>query len=404
MAAPTTTTTTTTIAPVPVGFLAAVQARLGDPRFAGTTLGLSVWVDGIGEALAVNADAPLRPGSNEKLLVATAALAAIGPEATYTTDVRTAGARDGAVLQGDVALVGGGDPTLRSTGPHSLDALARQVRAGGVATVAGDLVGDEGRYDSQRTAAGWTPGFSMPQFVGPLSALAVDENGLRIDPDYVADPLAGNLEAFRAALARAGVTVLGVNRPGRAPAPGVAATAVLASLTSAPLRVIVADMLTRSDNFVAELLVKELGWFSSGVGSTPAGLAYAEEVAASLGAPLTGRSADGSGLSRLNARPAREWRTLLDVARSQPWWDIFLDGLPLAGRTGTLAGRMRGTPAEGALRAKTGSVRESRALSGYLTTVGGRHVVFSLIVNGPTASAALPAMDELVATMAASLA
>jgi D-alanyl-D-alanine carboxypeptidase/D-alanyl-D-alanine-endopeptidase (penicillin-binding protein 4) len=71
----------------------------------------------------------------------------------------------------------------------------------------------------------------------------------------------------------------------------------------------------------------------------------------------------------------------------------------LAGRTGTLVNRFRGLPGEGQVRAKTGSVRESRALSGYLTTAGGRDVVFSLIVNGPTASNALAAMDNLVAAM-----
>ena len=92
------------------------------------------------------------------------------------------------------------------------------------------------------------------------------------------------------------------------------------------------------------------------------------------------------------------------MARTQPWWDSFIEGLPLAGRTGTLSGRMRGTAAEGMVRAKTGSVRESRALSGYLTTAGGRQAVFSLIVNGPAASNALGAMDDLVATLAATLA
>jgi serine-type D-Ala-D-Ala carboxypeptidase/endopeptidase (penicillin-binding protein 4) len=74
--------------------------------------------------------------------------------------------------------------------------------------------------------------------------------------------------------------------------------------------------------------------------------------------------------------------------------------LPVAGRTGTLANRFLGTPGEGNVRA-TGSVRESRALSGYVTTASGRQVVFSLVVNGALPPAVIPAMDNLVSSMAA---
>ncbi len=79
-----------------------------------------------------------------------------------------------------------------------------------------------------------------------------------------------------------------------------------------------------------------------------------------------------------------------------------LGGLPLGGRSGTLANRFRGTPAEANVRAKTGSVQQTRALSGYLTTAGGRPVVFSLIVNAnPIPAAVIAAMDNVVSTMAA---
>ena len=393
-----TSTTTTTRPPVPPppGLVDAVNARLQDPRFGGSTVALSVWVEGVGDVIAHNAGQPLRPGSTEKLLVAAGVLSRIGPAATLDTEVRTVGRQEGAVLQGDLVLVGGGDPTLRSRGAHSLEELAGQLKARGMAEVAGDLVADESRYDDRRTAPGWTD-FHVPTFVGPLSALAVDGNQLRSDPDYVANPAAGNLGAFRQALERAGIRVTGGDRTGHAPRP----SEVVAALASAPVASLVADMLTRSDNFSAELLVKELGWRSAGQGTTADGLVAAAQALEGLGVTMTGRSADGSGLSRENSRPAREWQELLRVARAQPWGGSLAEGLPLAGRTGTLQSRFRGTPAEGTVRAKTGSVRESRALSGYVTTAGGRGVVFSLVVNGPSASSTLGAMDELVATIVA---
>lgn len=382
--------------PPPAGLVDAVRARLADPRFVGSDVGLSVWVDGAGEVVAHGADVPLRPGSTEKVLVAAAALAMIGPDTTLVTELRSDGAEDGGVLRGDLVLVGGGDPTLRSRGPHSLDDLARQLRARGVTVVDGDLVGDETRFDDSRSAPGWRD-IHVPTFVGPLSALAVDGNWARTDPDYVGNPTVGNLALLRDALRRAGVAVTGGDRS-RASTPEAVA---LASVASAPVSSLVAAMLTRSDNFAAELLLKEVGWRAVGKGTTADGLAAAHDAMASLGVTLSGRSADGSGLSRDNARPVREWRELLAAVRSQPWGDQLVQGLPLAGRSGTLEFRFRGTAAEGAVRAKTGSVRESRALSGYLTTAGGKTVVFSLVVAGPTAAGAIGAMDALVAEIVA---
>jgi D-alanyl-D-alanine carboxypeptidase/D-alanyl-D-alanine-endopeptidase (penicillin-binding protein 4) len=355
-------------------------------------------MDGFGEVVASNADQQLRPGSNEKLLVAMGALSVIGPQATLATEVRTPGQQEGPVLRGDLVLVGGGDPSLRMWGAaDSLEALANQVRARGITEVAGDLVGDESRYDDRRTAPGWTS-FHMPTFVGPLSALAVDGNQFRTDPDYLANPAAVNAGAFRQVLERVGIRVTGGERSGKSPP----SSETIARVESAPIGTLVADMLTRSDNLLAELLAKEVGWRATGRGTTADGLTVAASGMEKVGVRLTGKAADGSGLSRDNARPAREWQQLLRVAAAQPWGSVLFDGLPVAGRTGTLLSRFRGTPAEGAVRAKTGSVREARALSGYLTTAGGRAVVFSLVVNGPAASSTLGAMDELVTTLVTS--
>ena len=389
------------IAPLPSGAAAlagAINARLADPRLAGTTVGLSVWADGLGEVAAHNADLMLLPASNQKLFTAMGALSLIPETDRLVTEVRATGAPEGRALLGDLVLVGGGDPTLAARGPHSLEALAAAVRARGIEEVRGTLVGDETRYDRSRGAPGWLPQH-VPVFVGPLSAVVVDRNQLRPDAAYAADPLPGTLPYFRAALLRAGVRVLGPNVVGAAPA----GSTVVATLQSPPVGDLVGQMLNQSDNLIAELLVKEVSYRTGGgPGSTAGGLGAITEAVRGLAVPLTGVAADGSGLSREDRRSAREWRSLLQAARARPWAQRLVGSLPLAGRNGTLARRFGRTAAEGNVRAKTGWIDEARSLSGYLTTAGGRAVVFSVVVNGTTPeSPALNALDGLVAAIAA---
>lgn len=392
------TTTTTAPAPAPPGFVESVLGALGDPRFESATVGLAVWMEDSGVVVSQHADSALRPGSTEKLLVAWGAYGALGPDATFVTDVRADGPVDGSTLRGNLVLVGAGDPSLRSTGGHSLERLAALVRRAGITEVTGDLVVDESHFDSERSAPGWTSRH-VPLFVGPVSALAVDGNLLRTDPEYLANPSLGNLGAFRAALRGQGVNVAGSDRMGTAPDP----TTGVASVRSAPVTDLVSQMLTNSDNFYAEMLLKDVGQRMWGRGTFANGMAVVHQLAAQAGVQLGGRAADGSGLSRDDARRPWEWVELLVAARDQPWFDQFLWGLPIGGRTGTLVNRFRGTPAEGNVRAKTGSVQQTRALSGYLTTAGGRSVVFSLVVNGnPLPGAVIAAMDNVVSTMAAS--
>ena len=117
---------------------------------------------------------------------------------------------------------------------------------------------------------------------------------------------------------------------------------------------------------------------------------------------LTGRAADGCGLSRDDARPPREMDGAAGRGPLAAVVRPVVAGLAVAGRSGALVSPFRGTPAEGSVRAKTGSVRETRALSGCLTTAGGRPVVFSLVVNSnPVPPAVIAAMDGLVASMVA---
>ncbi|MGH8984301.1 MAG: D-alanyl-D-alanine carboxypeptidase, partial [Acidimicrobiia bacterium] len=235
--------TTPPAAPPPAQLVAAVDGFGSNPAVAAGPWGVSVWIDGYGE-IARQPDLALLPASNQKLFTAMGALAVLGPDTRLTTEVR-------ATPDGGLAIVAGGDPTITGDGPHSLDALAAQVRAAGITTVAGPLLVDESRHDAARRAAGWQD-WQVPAYAGPLSAFMVDSNRYRGDPAFLADPALANAERFRAALGAHGVTVAGPTGHGSAP-PGAPA---VASLTSVPMSTLIDTTLMRSDNMAAELLLK----------------------------------------------------------------------------------------------------------------------------------------------------
>jgi serine-type D-Ala-D-Ala carboxypeptidase/endopeptidase (penicillin-binding protein 4) len=313
---------------------------------------------------------PLAPASNEKLAVTYAALSALGSQFRIETDVVGRGEQDGSVWRGTLLLVGQGDPTLSSRG---LASLAAQVRAAGITRVTGGILGDESFFDSRRTAPGWKRSFYVNESP-PLSALTVDR-------DWYAGHISRNpaLSAallFRTALKRAGVYVVGGAGTGVEHGDELP----LASLESPPLATIVRWMDLESDNFTAELLLKQLGTELATPGTTSTGSTYVAQTLAAAGIPLAGvRIVDGSGLSLLDRVTVRELAGILRAAWADP--DIrpaFFGALPVAGRSGTLSDRMRRPPARGHVVAKTGSTTLSSALSGYVK----RRYVFSVVQNG----------------------
>jgi len=343
-----------------------------------------------------NGTLPLIPASNEKLAVTYAALTALGPGFRIETDVLGESTGDGQVLagtwHGDLVLKGYGDPTLSSA---DLTALARQVRADGITRVTGRVLGDESWFDSRRTALGWKAAFYITESP-PLSALVVDRG--RVGRTTSHDPALAAAQLFRAALARAGVRVAGAAAHGVAGPEAVP----LGSVDSPDLVAIVHWMDTVSDNFTAEMLVKELGAVQSGHGTTAAGVGFVTGLLAEVGVPLDGvRLVDGSGLSLLDRLTPNALVALLGAM----WNDVevrleLLASLPVAGRTGTLHDRMRRGPAAGVVHAKTGTTSNASALSGF---VGDRYV-FSVLQNGfPVSFAwARTAQDRFAAVLAAS--
>lgn len=339
---------------------------------------------------AYGARAARQPASNEKLAVTWAALTALGPSFRIETDVLGEGTRAGATWTGDLVLKGYGDPTLSA---GDLASLARQVRADGITHVSGAVVGDETWFDARRTAPGWKPSFLITESP-PLSALIVDRG--RVGRTTSRRPALAAAQLFSRALTRAGVRVDGRARLGVAGADGVD----LASVDSPTVAAMVRFMDVTSDNFTAEMLTKELGAVQLGHGTTAAGLRVVRAQLAAAGVPLGGvRLADGSGLSRLDRLTAASIVSLLRVMWNDPEVrPLLLASLPVAGRTGTLRGRMRGTAAAGAVHAKTGTTDEATALSGFAAG----HYVFSVLVNGdPVSWPASRAVEDRVAALLA---
>ena len=312
----------------------------------------------------------LAPASTEKLPVTYAALALLGPAFRFQTDVVGEGEQRGSSWVGSLVLQGHGDPGL-STG--DLRRLAAQLRTAGIRRVTGGLVGDESWFDDRRTAPGWKPSYYVEQSA-PLSALVVDRARYR-GAVWSRPALAAAL-AFRDELRRAGIAVNG-RVAVRAADPQAFP---LASVASPTLATVVRWMDHASDNFTAEMLLKELGAVVAGRGTTPAGAAVVTRQLAAAGVPLAGvRIVDGSGLSLLDRLTANALAGVLRAAWGSPQLRaVFFSSLPVAGVSGTLEDRMRRAPARGNVVAKTGTTAQASALAGY---VRGRYA-FAIIQNG----------------------
>jgi len=385
-----------TPAPEAAPIAAKLAPYLVDPHLQSNDVSVSVWIDGIGEVASLNGDQRLNVASNQKLLTAMGVLSEIDLGTTFHTSVKATSIDDAGVVAGDLVLVGGGDPTLTSTGPHSLTALAAAVRAAGVTEVQGRVLADESRYEAARAAPGWQD-WQIPTYVGPLSAVIVDDNRRRVDAPFLADPARAHADSFRQRLIGAGIRVGGSAATGDA-SPDARS---VVDFESSPVGDLLTRMLLTSDNEIAESLTREAGVLLAGSGSTAAGTAALEDGLLERCAPITVDGwADGSGLSRSDFRSARELRRLMQFARTQPWWPELEARLPVGGETGTLATRFRGTAAQHRVEAKTGTIIGGGALTGVVHARSGRDVVFSFLVNGESAPAAVAALDRLVVALA----
>jgi D-alanyl-D-alanine carboxypeptidase/D-alanyl-D-alanine-endopeptidase (penicillin-binding protein 4) len=186
------------------------------------------------------------------------------------------------------------------------------------------------------------------------------------------------------------------------PAARAAEPEALARLTPPPLVEDLTLVSKVSQNLHAELLMRRLG-LVAGTGSIEDGVARVAAMMERAGAPRTAWDlSDGSGMSTYNRLSPRAVAALLRWAAAQPWGAAWRATFPIAGVDGTLGRRFRGTPLEGRLFAKTGTLNATNALSGYMIARSGRTLIFSMYANDvPGDAGATAVMDLTLALIAA---
>jgi D-alanyl-D-alanine carboxypeptidase/D-alanyl-D-alanine-endopeptidase (penicillin-binding protein 4) len=371
-----------------------LAARVNAALATGTarTIGAAVDVDGLGVVVRRDAAHALPPASTQKSFTAVAALMSLPPGFRYTTEVVTRARPAAGRLPGSIWLVAGGDPYLTKSALHR---MAQQVRAAGVRYVAADLLLDDSRYDARRRAAGWKSDY-VPVEAGPLSAMSVEQNQWRHDSAFLSDPALPAAQLLRTYLKMEGVTVHGVVKRMRRPADATA----IARWQSGPLPAVLRRTLKDSNNYAAELVLKEVGRAVSGTPTSAGGHAAVRDVLSQHGV-AAGTGTDGSGLSAYDRQTAAAQLALLQAADASPVAGDFRSALPVACHDGTLEKRMCATPAAGRVFAKTGTLPGVRALSGYTTTASGRSVWFSFQLTGVSSGAkARDAIDAAVVVLA----
>ncbi len=428
-----------------------LDAILADSALARSQAGVKIVALRTGEVLYErNAHLLFHPASNQKLLTSAAAISLLGPHFIYKTTLACdSGAVRDSVLQGNIYLIGRGDPDL-TTG--DLFSLAQALAQKGIHAINGNIVCDDFYFDNVRWGSGWMWDDDPSWLYSRFTALTVNDNAVTLRAHAAQTPgqparisvnapspfvevvnrsvtvaraaqidsldlrplslhrrwqenqnvfeiegaigmdeglqeskqnvLQAELQAgyiFRDLLPLCGVRFSGEIQHGLGPA----RKQTLAE-HEGPLLPVLINLNKTSDNLSAELLLKTIGAERLGrPGTAEKGIVALRQFLAQSGVDtLALRAADGSGVSRYNlVTPAGLVEMLTALWSNETIRHEFVTTLPIAGVDGTLETRMRQTPAEGVLRAKTGSLSGVSTLSGYTTTVEGEEIVFSMMMQ-----------------------
>lgn len=381
------------------------------------TVGVAA-IDAAGTTLtARGAHRSLLPASTMKLVTAAAALRLFGPDHRFVTRVHATVAPDAAgVVDGDLVVVGGGDPVLAtptfrrrvySSRPATpLSGLAGRIARRGITHVTGRVLGDPSLLDHQPLAAGWPPSYLETLDSTRSSGLTVDA-GLRLfrrsgrlHAAVAADPAQRTARELRRLLRRREVRIDG-SAGSTTPSP---AGVEVARITSPPLDTLLAHMLRFSDNHLADAVFRMLG-AATGDATWRGSARAVRATLADVHVPWDElRLADGSGLSRRNRLTPDALVRLLGAMADGPQRTRWLRLLPVAGRSGTLAGRLRDTPAAGRVHAKTGTLRDVRALAGTIPGRDGDDHHFAVLVNDLDGAADIAAARRLSNVLSLALA
>ena len=422
------------------------------------------------------------PASNQKLVSGSVILEQLGPEFRFRTIYAAHGTVSNGTLNGDLAVIGRGDPTMSdrmaTDAMIPLRAIADSLSQRGIRRITGSVIPLGDAFPGPVRGAAWPwDGLNGSSFAG-VDELLFDEglSTFRVRPGAnVGDPAIVETRPART-FPTVRVTATTIARDTTPPAAGggpnrgrgmgtrVSAiqdtltgavivrgqialgdsaeitlpqhdpnTAFVAALTEAliergitvdrqpstwsqesradslftvqsiPLKEILPHMMKPSQNQMAEAFLRAIGLERTGVGTADSARRVIERQFASWNIPPDRFIVrDGSGLSRSDLISPEAIVGILEAMRRSPNFQVFYESLPIAGVDGTIRTRMRGTPAQGNLRAKTGTLSMVRSLSGYVRTADGRLLEFSILCNNWTTPQA--AVDKVADTIGATLA
>ena len=440
-----------------------IDSMTDAPQFSSTHWGILVVDPERGDTLyARNAGKLFMPASNMKILTSATAVAQLGPDYRYHTYFVARGPVTDGTLDGDLLVIGRGDPSVSDHMMHDamlpLRAIADSLAAKGIRRIRGSVLPAGDAFPGEVFGFGWSYDDFEDSYSAPIDELLFNEGfselhvrggdkagdsvrvevrparsyprvrimattvakspgdttatrrrTLRVRKDSTTwdvilegqiaahdtavievthhDPDAAYVAAFREALRDKGIVV------------GDSATDAaydradtLATLTSPTLSEILKPLMKPSQNQIAEMLFRTVALEKTGAGRSDSARAVVERQLASwdVPVPLEAVVRDGSGLARYDYVSPRTVVRILDVMRRSPNFTMYYDALPIAGVDGTIGKRMKGTPAEGNVHAKTGTLSLARSLSGYVTTADHHMLIFSFLCNnwtGPVSTA-----------------
>ncbi len=368
-----------------------------------------------------NANIAVMPSEASLLLTLAAAHKELGPDHTFLTSVRSTVPMENGVVNGDIYLLGGGDPLLLTrefaarlgeaeNRLHTpIEDLAQSLVDAGLVLVTGAVVGDATRYDDLLYAGSWPKTLVESENIGTLQALQFDDGWVQFPPSAAASASgeaggnapeeipedgAGYLAAedppfYAAALFDDMLEARNVvirRSPRSEAVPADEETFVLGAIESAPLSSYYRQILDNRDVETAELLLKEIGLATSGTGSTQAGARAVETMLAGIG--VNSRESqlfqlDGSGHDPANSATCPVFTALLDSAEFSPF---FHELLPTAAEPGPLPGRFARVDDPGRLRVLSGGASNTTVMAGYIDIGRGQELVFAFIANQPDAA------------------
>jgi len=396
----------------------------------------------------LNPSTLLVPASVAKLVSLAGAVDAVGWNFRFETIVRAAGPIVDGTLNGDLIIVGSGDPTIGGRAGQALSVLVDAVEAQGVHHIDGRIIGNDDAGEEPRPQLAWAwddLGYTSGSLFGALNleenrmtvtvnpALSLSERPtLSVAPSDSSRPLrnrtttgtadssflvwpeqrpgepfltiAGSVPVgappaqlsvstgnptfwfaskLRHALLERGIEITGqaIDIDDVANRPEWLTSTVLYAHRSPTLAEITQPLLKDSMNLYGEAVLK----LNADRGVFPTNDAALDGLRTRLTAwgiqPDAWQIIDGSGLSRRNAIATETLLSVLQRMYDPTWMSPWMTGMPVAGRDGTLAGRMQDTPAENNLRAKTGTMSNIRSLAGYVRTLDGETLAFALIAD-----------------------